>query len=403
MKSRLFILPLLFFISTAPQNLSGQGTATSFSFDFFGNPIKLEVDNSCIINYNAVLSDQSVQDFQREIFGATTTSLVGSLISYKKEYRLDDWLYYQLIRKTAQQISPKADNYYRYTLYKWFLMASSGYNVTLKTNGEKLLFYVQTDENIYNIPFYMKEGKQYVCLNYHDYGFNVDFEKDKFSEIAFPLASARNAFSYRVTQLPAFSPGDYQEKNLQFNYNENEYQFKVKLNTQIKTIFANYPVVDYESHFNIPLSKETYSSLIPLLKRNVKGLNVKNGVDYLMRFTRYAFLYETDSEVFGKERRLSPEQTLLFEQSDCEDRAALFFYLVKEIYNLPLIVLAYPEHVTIAVKFDKPIGKPIVYNGVKYSVCEPTPQKQDLAVGQMIPNLQHEVYEVVYAYTPIRQ
>lgn len=132
-------------------------------------------------------------------------------------------------------------------------------------------------------------------------------------------------------------------------------------------------------------------------------MSTKNGVDYLMKFTRYAFLFKPDSEVFGSEKRLSPEQTLLNEQSDCEDRAALFFFLVKEIYNLPMIVLAYPEHVTIAVKFDKPVGTPIIYNGLRYSICEPTPQKQDLAVGQLAPNLFKETYEVVYAYTPLRR
>ena len=193
------------------------------------------------------------------------------------------------------------------------------------------------------------------------------------------IVDTQKGFSYKITRLPVFNPGDYQEKDLQFNYNENDYHFKVRLNPQIKTIFANYPVVDYESYFNIPLSKETYSSLIPLLKKNVKRMSTKNGVDYLMKFTRYAFLFKPDSEVFGSEKRLSPEQTLLNEQSDCEDRAALFFFLVKEIYNLPMIVLAYPEHVTIAVKFDKPVGTPIIYNLFK------------------------ETYEVVYAYTPLRQ
>lgn len=119
-----------------------------------------------------------------------------------------------------------------------------------------------------------------------------------------------------------------------------------------------------------------------------------------MRFTRYAFLYEKDSEIFGKEKRLSPEETLLYKYSDCEDRAALFFYLVKEIYNLPMIVLVYPNHVTIAVQLAKPVGKPIVYNGKKYSVCEPTPQKQDLRLGQRIPSLSKVGYEIVYAYNP---
>ena len=68
-----------------------------------------------------------------------------------------------------------------------------------------------------------------------------------------------------------------------------------------------------------------------------------------------------------------------------------------------MIVLAYPKHVTIAVKFNKPIGIPIIYNGMRYSVCEPTPQKRDLAVGQLLPTLRKEAYEVVYAYTPAHQ
>jgi len=121
-----------------------------------------------------------------------------------------------------------------------------------------------------------------------------------------------------------------------------------------------------------------------------------------MRFTRYAFLFQPDSENFGSEKRLSPEQTLLYDQSDCEDRAALFFFLVKEIYNLPMIVLAYPKHVTIAVKFDKPVGKTILYNGDKYSVCEPSPQKQDLTIGELLPELRKSAYEVTYVYNPIK-
>jgi hypothetical protein len=400
LKTIFFILSLLFFTCLFPKNSAGQDTYTRVSFDFFGYPIDLQLDAASIVSYDSPLNEQSIQLFHASIAQGNTGPLVETLLAYKKQYQLDDWLYYQLIRKTAQQLSPKAENYHRYTLYKWFLLTRSGYDATLKTNGEKLLFYVQTDESIYNIPYYLKEGKQYVCLNYHDYGGYIDFEKEKFAEVLLPVTKAQKGFSYKVTHLPGFRSADYQDKDLQFNYNENSYHFKVKLNPQIKTIFTNYPVVDYESYFNIPLSQETYTSLIPQLKNNVKGLSIKNGVGYLMRFTRYAFLFKPDSEVFGKEKRLSPEQTLLYDQSDCEDRAALFFYLVKEIYNLPMIVLDYPEHVTIAVKFDKPIGRPILYKGLKYSVCEPTPQKQDLKIGQVLPGLNKTSYEIVYAYTP---
>jgi hypothetical protein len=381
MKARLFILFLAIFCCAGQSAKAGNGELQSVHFDFFGNNIEIQVDASFIIPFAGDRSSEAVSDFAQKLSKSRSETVVQKLLYYKKQLQLEDWLYYQLIRKTAQQISPKAENYYRYTLYKWFLLKQSGYDATLKTGNDKLLFYIQCDENIYNIPFYLFNGKQYVCLNYHDYGSYIDFEKEKLKVVILPENNnAFISFSYKISRLPEFNPGEYQEKELQFSYNQQDYQFKVKLNPQIKTIFANYPVVDYASYFNIPLSHETYSSLIPLLKKNIKRMSIKNGVDYLMRFTRYAFLFKQDNQQFGQEKRLTPEQTLLFEQSDCDDRAALFFYLVKE--------------------FDKPVGKPIIYNGEKYSVCEPTPQKQDLAVGQLLPNLRKETYEVVYAYTP---
>ena len=128
-------------------------------------------------------------------------------------------------------------------------------------------------------------------------------------------------------------------------------------------------------------------------------MDTKKGVDYLMRFTRYAFNYETDTEQFGKEKRLSAEQTLLYNHSDCEDRSAFFFYLVKEIYDLPMIVLSYPKHVTVAVNFSHKPGKDdIMYKGGYFAICEPSSQKIDLKIGEMLPEWRKQEYQVVYEY-----
>jgi hypothetical protein len=379
--------------------LAAQPGYSLFRYDFGADTVVLEVPLSFQIAFGDKNNDEAIQDFYKKAEQSNYNPVIKTLQDFKQKHKLDDWLYYQLIRKTAQQISPKADNYYRYTLYKWFLLCKSGYDAIIRTGGDKMLFYVRSDENIYNIPFHVNEGKQYICLNYHDYG-SIDFQSNYFKTIRMPVKEAQNVFSYKVTQLPDFNPADYIEKDLQFTYKHNSYRFKVKLNPQIKNMFTNYPVMDYQSYFNIPLSRETYSSLIPILKKEIAGKPVKKGVDFLMRFTRSAFVFEEDSLIFGNEKRFSPEQTLLYDQSDCEDRSALFFYLVKEIYNLPMIVLSYEKHVTVAVHFNKSIGKPITYNGTPYYVCEPTPQKKDLSIGQMIPALKKAPYEVVYEYKP---
>lgn len=378
---------------------SGSAIAQNFSFEFFDGTFNFELDKSSSVPVSQELSKKTVSDFYQAMESSNYKLLVDKLLDYKDTHDLNDWIYYQLIRKTAQQISPKAEDYNRYTLYKWFLLAKSGYDARLGIGNNRLIFYVRNEESVDDIPFFIENGHKYMCLNVHDYG-NPDLTKELMIPVGITIPESRNPFSYKVTRMPDFKPETYTKKDLNFEYGQRTYHFQVKLNPAVETIFANYPGVDFQSYFNIPLSSETYTSLIPTLRKNVSAMSQKRGVDYLMRFTRYAFLYQNDDNNFGKEKRLSPERTLLSNYSDCDDRAALFFYLVKEIYNLPMIALLYPTHITMAVQFDRPTGSSILYKGGRYSVCEATPQKEDLKIGQMASDFKKVAYSIVYQYTP---
>jgi hypothetical protein len=398
MKNRCTILIIACFVFL----LSGQLFAfdrQTVNIDFYGYQVQFSPDQSFLRTLSLNPDASEISNFLRQLDSADYQNCVAALSEYKHREQPDDWLFYQLIRKTAQEISPKSENYARYTLYKYFLMARSGYDVMLSASADKLLFYVQSNENIYNIPYRIKSNKTYICLNFHDYQ-DLNIEKERFLEIANESNNSSKSFSYKITHLPEFPKEVYVEKEINFNYYQSDLRLKVKVNPVVKNIFNNYPVVDYADYLNIPLSTITYQSLIPILKKELKGMSVKDGVDYLMRFTRYSFSFESDTKNFGKEKRLSPEQTLLYDKSDCDDRVALCYFLIKEIYNLPMIVVSYPQHVTLAIALDKPVGKPIIHNGIKYSICEPTPQKEDLPIGRTLPELRKVSYEVVYVYQP---
>ncbi|HEX8357567.1 MAG TPA: hypothetical protein VF610_09155 [Segetibacter sp.] len=393
------ILTLAVCCSCKPVALYSQSKDSTIFVDFYGDSIEVAADLSNIGPSISFLSDSVVQAFYERFSNSGNNLTINNLLAYREKYQLDDWLYYQLVRSTAERMSPKAANYQRYTLCKWFLLVKSGYATTISIRREKLLLYIQSNDEVFNIPYRMVNGGQYICLNYHDYG-AIDFEKEKFTPLQISIPAAQKSFTYQIKKIPLLGNENYSVKELQFDYYQTAYYFKVMMNNQIKKVFKNYPVVDYKTYFNIPLSKITYSSLVPALRENIAKMSKKDGVDYLMRFTRYAFSYETDTKIYGSENRLSPELTLLSDNSDCEDRAALFFYLVRELYNIPMIVLAYPEHITIAVEFDKLSGEPIEYNGKKYWVCEPTPQRKDLRMGQSIKSLRKASYQIVYAYNP---
>lgn len=326
--------------------------------------------------------------------------IIPEIATIRDRLHLSDWHYYQLIRKVSQQLIPKEKDYWGYTYCKWFFLDKSGFNPLLCTIDDKLLLYVKSNSTIYNIPIKMMDEKQYVCMNYHDYNYDIPIEKKTPQPIQPSFVQNGEDFNYMINAMPDFPEEKYVNKTIEFKYKREKAKHEIKIFPEVKDYFINYPVTDYRFQFNIPLSKLTYSSLIPSLQLKLKEKTKEEGVEYIMFLVRSAFGYEADSLTYGREKRFSPEETLVSDWSDCEDHAGLFFSLVREVYDLPMIVLSYPGHVNVAVKLENPKGNTIKHNGSIYTICEPTPQKKVLYLGEMEKKLSKQQHEVVYEYTP---
>jgi hypothetical protein len=334
----------------------------------------------------------------KELPSALLQPAVEKINVLQKELKLADWLVYQLIRRVAEQINSKYEDYTQYTLTKYALLTAVGFEPVIYTSKEKILLYVKSSDTIYNLPNKRINGKQYVCLNYHDYKFQINFQLEKFYKQFENLEKEGRDFFYSITYLPSFQKSSYFEKTIAFNYKNKLETFHVPVNTEMQDYFTNYPVTEYRYQFNIPFSEITYNTLIPELKSRIKNLTPEKGVEYLMLFVRDGFEFETDTKLFGREKRLSAEETLISSSSDCEDRSALFFSLVKEIYNFPMAILSYPEHVNVGVLLPKPKGISVAINNQRFTICEPTPQKIKRGIGWMSKKLRRDPFEIAYVY-----
>jgi len=81
--------------------------------------------------------------------------------------------------------------------------------------------------------------------------------------------------------------------------------------------------------------------------------------------------------------------------SDCEDRSALFYYLVDELLHLPMIVVAYEDHLTIAVATTKSIGKPIYFENKNYFICDPTGPNNSEEIGHAPIGYRNKAFEIL--------
>lgn len=371
-------------------------TADTLLINFLGNPYELTIEKNKI--KNALLQLNETKNTNLALSLSYLKPAINKINTLQKELKLADWLVYQLIRRVAEQINSKYENYSQYTLTKFALLSAIGFEPLIYTSNQKILLYVKSNDTIYNLPNKTINGIQYICLNYHDYQFQINFQTEKFYRRFEDLMQKGKDFNYQIKYLAPFQRESYSEKTITFQYKQKKESYNVLVNTEMQDYFTNYPVTEYRYQFNIPFSEITYNTLIPQLKSRIMNLTINEGIEYIMLFVRDGFEFETDTKLFGREKRLSAEETLISSSSDCEDRSALFFSLVKEIYNLPMAILSYPEHVNVAVLLPRKKGSTIQIGNDMFTICEPTPQKKKRGIGWMPKKIKKQPFEIAYIY-----
>lgn len=387
------ILCLIFSTSSyADRNLPNDSVA----INFLGSSLKLNIEKKQVQDIVDRLAKN--QTINYETLTNETSLIKRKIEEIQKEKQLPDWLVYQLIRRIAEQINSKYIDYTQYTLTKYLLLVITGFEPVIYTSTDKILLYIKSTDTVFNLPNKKIDSKQFVCLNYHDYGYQINFGLEKFYQKKMNFPNNGKDFRYTIDYLPSFQKETYVDKNVSFYYKHRKESFNILVNPEIQDYFTNYPVTEYRYQFNIPFSEIAYIKLIPELKSRIKNLSIEKGVEYIMTFVRDGFEFETDTRLFGREKRLSAEETLMYNSSDCEDRSALFFLLVKEIYDLPMAIISYPEHVNVAVKLPQNKGLTINIENDRYTICEPTPQKIKRGIGWMPREIRKQPFEIAYIY-----
>ncbi len=383
---------MLTVLSYAESNISKD----SIGINFLGSSLTLNIEKKHVQEIIAKLNKNEILNYDALI--NETFSIKMNIEGIQKAKQLPDWLVYQLIRRIAEQINSKYIDYTQYTLTKYLLLFITGFEPVIFTSNDKILLYIKSTDTVFNLPNKKIDGKQFICLNYHDYGYQINFGLEKFYQKKMNFSNKGRDFRYTIDFLPSFQKESYVIKNVSFLYKHRKESFNILVNPEIQDYFTNYPVTEYRYQFNIPFSEIAYIKLIPELKLRIKNLSIEKGVEYIMTFVRDGFEFETDTRLFGREKRLSPEETLMYKSSDCEDRSALFFLLVKEIYHLPMAILSYPEHVNVAVKLPRNKGLTINIDNDQFTICEPTPQKKKRGIGWMSRTLRKQPFEIAYVY-----
>jgi hypothetical protein len=389
-KIRLAGLFLLLWISSG--SILWASELRSVTIDFYGQQIEVPYDAGVKPAY-ILFSKETPAQFYNGISSSEYRPLITSLLEKRNSLELNDWLYYQLVQKTTRQLYPNAGTVY-YTLMEWFILSKSGYKTRLMHDDKKPYVFVNTPDELLDVPFFLTKEGRFINLSAINTSEEKKLQKLTILDIGYD-AKAR-PFIFSFTEKPAILRQDTISKTLHFEHRGIMYSLPVNGDRSYIAFLRSYPKLDLSYLPSIPVSDMAYVSIIPTFRNWISNMNDAEAVRFILSFTRSAFAYETDREAYHEESfAMNPEMTLLSPYSDCEDRAILFAWMVKELLGRDVVLIEFPTHVAAAVNLPETYGTPIKYEGREYSFCEATGPQNELGIGECNERYSGISYQIV--------
>lgn len=370
------------------------GESKKVSIDFYSETFVFHHETPFDSPIQIRFYDRFFKVCYREMESTSYRPFVDQMLQIKSTYNLNGWLYFKLMNETIQKLYPNySDNIH--TLYTWFYLSKSGFDVRLTHKHRRLYIQGFTMDELYEIPYFQLGKRKFVNLTAI---ITKRFPRSmEFYLVEFIPNERGKPMTFDLANFPTLSP-QIISRQINFKWRNKDLQLNLKLDKTIIDLMKTYPMFDERYYLETPLSKTLYNSLIPQLKNIIKGKTTKETIQILLAFTRSAFPYKEDSDYFGKNKPMISDEVIFYAYSDCEDRSALFYNLVKDLVQLPMIIVAYSDHLTIGVQLAETIGKPLYFGSRRYTICDPTGPTNSDRVGVYPKGYDRKKYEVIGNY-----
>jgi len=364
-----------------------------FDLPFYAQDVNIIYDPGMEIRDLKQLDNTVISQAYRDYRRRPNQVLLNSLLEAKEKYQLNDYLFCKLARTSLQVIyADGSANAREISLYG--LLVDAGFDVLLTFRGGRIFVNVYTSEDLFEVPIIDAKGRSYAnisCMTGECNG-----RQRLYIHNEHPNPRGRS-FGFQLKDWPTLGVQPT-VKDMAFNYHGVEQNISVTFDRTMVDIMFDYPFIHEYCYLETPLSSTLKESLLPQLQKYLKPLDEEQRLELLVSFTRSAFNYKEDNANFGRSKPMVPEELFGYSFSDCEDRSALFFALVRELMDLPMAVVAYDDHLTIAVASDDIRGDAFTYNDQRYIFCDPTGPKNSSLIGQIPPGYENKKFKIIGTY-----
>lgn len=350
-----------------------QEAQKDINFNFYGTKLGFNMPRGMQEAKFYPLNQKGISNFFSAAANTEYESLIQNINKVRESMNLNDWATYLLVLKISDTIFSNQDES---KLLSWFIFNKLGFAVKVGFSDKHVELIYYSKKIIYSTPSYtLGKNKFYVLSKYAKGGMG------KFYTYEQNYPDSEMGLDLSLDIIPTFA-SDIKTKTLSFKDYGKEYSIPFEYNQNLVDFMATYPQADYEVFFNAPVDSKTYAGVALALKNYIDGMKASDAINFVLHFVQNSFEYETDYQQFGREKVMFAEETLVHDKSDCEDRAILFAYLVKKLFNIGVVGVKYKDHMATALAIPM-IGDSVKKGSRKLVIADPT--YVNSSIGQSMP------------------
>ena len=349
------------------------------SISYFGLNIQFSYDPKMEQRIYGRVTKDTISKFWSTLSQSDYELLQKQFDSKRAPLDLNDWSYAILVNKVAEKIYPGQSD--AQSMFTWYFMTKAGYSARIAYNDGGVYLLLPSKQKVFRAPYFTYDGVKYYSLKFD--GQKSPALKNLYTyDGHYPGAKSRMDMQIKK---PLVTGRQDVKKTLKFKYRGKSYQVRTSYDKSMVDYLDTYPLLDLDLYLSTSVSEATANPLLSQLGKIINGKSEEEAVNILLSFTQAAFKYKNDTEHFGGENYLFPEETLHYAYSDCEDRVFMFAWLVRQLVGLEVVGLKYPGHLSAAVRFNEKVaGSSIKFHGKRYFIADPT--YTNARAGQSLPD-----------------
>ncbi len=374
-------------LPVAPIKEQAQPEPTWVSFVLFGTDMKVRFNDGQRFTLPDCQPNTIAKTWER-MATEDYNNTIRDCLELRIERGLSDWTYLLMLQKMAEACMGKGNEA---SLLMAFVYCQSGYEMRLGMTGNKLYMLYASRHEIYDLSYFMIDDERFYPFDCKEKSMEICGASFPDEEPLSLLITNKQSLAYRPSQTRTLTSEEYPGVSVKTCVNQNLMDF---YNTYPSSKLGDNFMTRWALYANTPMAEDVAKSLYPALQEKIKGISQKEAMERLLNFTQTAFVYEYDDKVWGDDRAFFAEETLFYPYCDCEDRSIFLSRLVRDLLGLKVILVYYPGHLAMAVKFTEDVkGDYIQLNGERYVVCDPT--YIGAPVGMTMPDMDNATAKVI--------